>query len=93
MTRRKLPTLSPTFADTPTSQLINDLEQCCIFASHELEQELDARLAISGRSWRFTAPGRIEIYYQEKSRRDQQPCNIGLFDQDATSQGDLADVI
>lgn len=94
MKHKSLTPLNPAFADTPLSKLITMLEQSCVFRAADIEDELDARLERIGKRWRFVAPGKIELYFPAKSRRQQQqPCNIGLFDTHARSQGDLTDLL
>ena len=93
MKRKSLRPLNPIFADTSMSELITKLEQACLFESHDLEAELTARLERSGRQWRFTAPGTIELYYPSKARPTQRDCNIGLFNRDDRSQLDVMDAI
>lgn len=90
--QRQLTPLNPIFADLPTSKLITKLEIDCVFKSAELEAELNARLERMGKRWRFVRGGKIEIYFPEKQRGRQQPCNIGLFDEDRRDQIDMADL-
>ena len=85
--------LNPAFADTPLSKLIELIEHACVFEAPEFESELDARLERIGKKWRFVRPGKIELYFPIKSRREQKPCDIGLFDRDARSQVDLMDML
>jgi len=93
MKRKPLTPLNPDFADTPLSKLITMVEQACVFHVADLEAELDARLERIGKRWRFVRPGMIELYFPGKTRRQQKPCDIGLFDTDALSQVDLVDLI
>lgn len=85
--------LNPIYADTPLSTLVAMIEQSCVFAAPSLEAELNARLERIGKRWRFVAPGKIELYFPAKTRREQRPCNIGLFDTDSRSQVDLSDLL
>lgn len=93
MRRKPFKPLNPAFADTPLSKLISMVEQACVFSAVDMEAELDARLERIGKRWRFIAPGKVELYFPGKSRREQKPCDIGLFDRDARSQVDLSDML
>ncbi len=93
MRRKPLTPLNPAFADTPLSKLIEMVEQACVFQAAELEAELDARLERLGKRRRFVRPGQIELYFPGKTRREQKPCNIGLYDPDALSQADISDLL
>ena len=75
------------------SKLVEMVEQCCVFKAAEIETELDARLERLVKRWRFVRPGEVEIYFPDKTRREQKPCDIGLFDRDALSQVDLAEML
>jgi hypothetical protein len=74
-----------------TSEIVARIERNSVFETPELEAELNARLERTGREWRFVRGHRIEVYFPERVRREQRPCNIGLLDRDARSQSDLAD--
>lgn len=63
-----------------------------LFESHDAERELNARFERSGRRWRFVGPERIELHIPTKTRSQQTPCHIGLFDTDTLSQVDLSDL-
>ena len=95
MTRRRYPPtpLNQAFADTPLSKLVEMVEECCLFKAADIEAELDARLERIGKHWRFIAPGKVELYFPSKTRRQQKPCDIGLFDSDARRQVDLTDML
>lgn len=93
MRRNPFTPLNPAFADTPLSKLITMVEEACVFHSADVEDELNARLERIGKRWRFIAPGKIELYFPSKSRREQKQCDIGLFDTDARSQVDLVDML
>lgn len=94
MKRRTQPltSLNPAFAHLTNVELIARLEQACVFASGELESELNARLERTGQQWRFVPHG-IELFYPAKMRREQKPCNVGLFDRDGRRQVDLAELL
>ncbi len=93
MRRKPFTPLNPIYADTPLSTLIAMVEQACVFHAADIEAELDARLERIGKHWRFIAPGKVELYFPSKTRREQKPCDIGLFDRDARSQVDLTDML
>jgi len=93
MRRKAFTPLNPGFATTPLNQLIVELEQACVFEAPEIEAELNARLERLGKRWRFVRPGQIELYFPGKSRREQKPCDIGLFNTDSRSQVDLSDLL
>jgi len=91
MRRKPFAPLNSAFVDTPLSKLVEMIEQACVFEAPELEAELDARLERIGKRWRFVRPGKIELYFPSKTRREQKLCDVGLFDTDARSQVDLVD--
>ena len=76
-----------------THELICQLEKTSIFDAYELETELNRRLEITGKRWRFNIENKIELYYPPKKRPEQKPCDIGLFDLEGRKQTDIANLL